>query len=164
MKANEIMPGDYFRVNRECLCIKKDTIVEVLGIDANDKLAERRLIGAAHCRPLDDDQFEGGIWCEYLEPIPLTQEILEKNGFIEQIVHKDEPTRWVWEYEGKRGGALVGITFYKRPVESVRCLTKIETESSKDRGINCVHSCDIDYVHQLQNTLRLCRIEKEIVL
>lgn len=164
MKPESLFIGALVCVNRDGLCIRKGTIVEVRAVDADDKLIERGLVGVAHCRPLDDNQFEGGIWCEYLDPIPLTPEILEKNGFIEIIVHKDEPTRWVWDCEGKRGGVSVRITFYKRPVKGVRCLTRIGTESSKDAGINSVRSCDIDYVHELQRALRLCIIDKEIEL
>ena len=162
MKAEELFTGALVRVNRDGLCIKKGTIVEVRAVDADDKLIEKGLKGSTHCRPLDDNQFEGGIWCEYLEPIPLTPEILKKNGFMEKIVHKDEPTIWVWDCEGKRDGVSVRITFYKRSVNGVRCLTKIEAESSKGIGINSVHSCDIEYVHQLQHSIRLCKIEKQI--
>ncbi len=79
MKAEELFVGALVCVNRDGLCIKKDTIVEVRAVDADDKLIEKGLIGSAHCRPLDDNQFDGGIWCEYLDPIPITPEILEKN-------------------------------------------------------------------------------------
>lgn len=81
MKAEDLMIGDYCRVWREGLCIKnKGTIVKVLAIDAENRLEKLGLVGCAHCHPLDG-QFDGGIWCEYLDPIPLTEEILEKNGF-----------------------------------------------------------------------------------
>ena len=38
------------------------------------------------------------------------------------------------------------------------------TESKKDDGMNSIHSCDIDFVHQLQHAIRLCGIDKEIEL
>ena len=82
MKAEELFVGAIVRVNHDGLCIKKGTIVVVRAVDADDKLIEKGLVGSAHCHPLDDNQFEGGIWCEYLDQIPLTDEILEKNGFI----------------------------------------------------------------------------------
>ena len=134
MKANELFTGALARVNRDGLCIKKDTIVEVRAVDADDKLIEKGLIGSAHCRPLDDNQFEGGIWCEYLDPIPLTPEIMEKNGFI----------------------YFDGSWWYKD--------FRIVMESSKGVSLVCGRQTKFSYIHQLQLAFRLCGIEKEIVL
>ena len=35
-------------------------------------------------------------------------------------------------------------------------LTKIECDSSHECGINMLHSCDIESVHELQRALRCC--------
>ena len=137
MKADELMPGDWVRVNHDGLCIRKNSIVEVRGIDADDKLAEKGLIGSVHCRPLDDDQFEGGIWCEHLEPIPLTPEILEKNGFI--------------------SGDFYAELLYK----DWQIMSDCEHLAARCRdGWNFDIPCQ--FVHELQHALRLCGIEKEI--
>lgn len=140
MKATELMIGDYLRINRDRLCIKKGTIVEVRGIDANASL--KNLIGCATCRPLDDMQYEGGIWCDYLEPIPITKEILEKNGF----------TRYGTDYILK--GEHFGLD---NPSNPNNYLDNYWLRIS----IKAVH---IEHVHELQHALRLCGIEKEIVL
>jgi hypothetical protein len=158
MKANELMIGDYARVNRDGLCIKKGTIVEIRAIDADDKLTEKGLVGSAHCRPLDEDQFEGGIWCEYLEPIPLTAEILEKNGW-ENDFYEEE---WVADYHTIR---LEGYSLRDNIGELDEYLV-----TWCNGGINVTtdnHGCvqkDISYIHELQHALRLCGIEKEIEL
>lgn len=81
MKAEELQIGDLLRVNRDGLCIRKGTAVTVQGIDGSNNFPEKGLYGVADCRPLDESQFQGGIWLDYLDPIPLTPEILEKNGF-----------------------------------------------------------------------------------
>ena len=165
------MIGDFVRVNRDGLCIKKDTIVEIRSIDTDNNFPEKGLFGCASCRPLDGNQFNGGVWLDYLDPIPLTPEILEKNGFR----HPHRPTtsdgcesfideEYVWGEEGKRNFTVVTITFYKGLSNGVRVLTKIETDCSHESGINMIHSCDIEYVHQLQHALRLCGIEKDIEL
>ena len=131
INIKDIRVGDYIRVNRD-VCIKKGTIVEVRGIDADNRFENH--IGCASCHPLDDNQFDGGIWCDYLDPIPLTAEILEKNF--------PEPTD--------------GLTWFP-----------------EEGGFNChtyVPKCEINafglfkYVHQLQNALRMCGIEKTIEL
>ena len=131
INIKDIRVGDYIRVNRD-VCIKKGTIVEVRGIDADNRFENHT--GCASCHPLDDNQFDGGIWCDYLDPIPLTAEILEKNF--------PEPTD--------------GLTWFQ-----------------EEGGFNChtyVPKCEINafglfkYVHQLQNAIRLCGIEKTIEL
>lgn len=139
MKAEELMIGDYFFVEKDNLCIRKGTIVEIRGIDADDRLDAKNLIGNAHCRPLDPFQFEGGIWLDYLEPIPLTPEILEENGFV----YNESPFVQSWEQFGL--SLHLGGDGYR---------------------INCGQNVAmvIDSVHQLQHALRLCGINKEIVL
>ena len=104
---------------------------------------------------------------EHLAPVLLTPEILEKNGF--KIVHgfgysESYPT-YGWGYhKGLRDYASVDVTFYDEPIGGVSKLVKMETASKKDDGINSIHSCDIEFVHQLQRALRLVGIDKEIII
>ena len=145
MKAEELFVGALVRVNRDGLCIKKDTIVEVRAVDADDKLIEKRLIGSAHCRPLDDNQFEGGIWCEYLYPLPLTPEILEKNEFRKLVTYGTE--KWIY------GDIRMNI------YSSNGCWRFCADTKRNENSVIYIH-----FVHELQNALRLCGIEKEIEL
>lgn len=101
---------------------------------------------------------------EDVHPIPLTPEILEKNGLHETESNEYFPSRWVFIQDGSRDGVMIEITFYQKPVNGVNVLIKINTQSSKDCGINKLHSCDIETIHELQHALRLCGIEKEIAL
>lgn len=131
INIKDIQSGDYLRVNRD-VCIKKGTIVEVRGIDADNRFENHT--GCASCHPLDDNQFDGGIWCDFLDPIPLTAEILEKNF--------PEPTD--------------GLTWF--PEEGgFNCHTYVPKCEINAFGI-------FTYVHQLQHALRLCGIEKTIEL
>ena len=134
------MIGNYLRINRDGLCIKKGTIVEVRGIDADNTITGHR--GCATCRPLDDMQYESGIWCDHLDPIPLTPEILEKNGF--------------------RKGCYIGGYY------SSDCPFRVFTKKDGKCGFTTLFDDEIYFscifVHELQNALRLCGIEKEIVL
>lgn len=98
-----------------------------------------------------------------IEPIPITPEILKKNGFKE-IGSYYSSSLYVWRGGVRRNVTSVSITFYDEPVNGVKMLTEIETDSSHDSGINTIHSCDIEFVHQLQHAIRLCGIEKEITL
>lgn len=134
------MIGDWVRINRDGLCIKKGTIVEVRGIDGDNKFLEKDLHGVADCRPLDKFQFQGGIWCEYLAPIPLTPEILEKNGMILSLCGDFFPEDEHYELEISVVGGRIFWTI-----------------NGHEYDIMCLR-----FVHELQHALRLCGITKEI--
>ena len=144
LKPSELQIGDYARVNRDGLCIKKGTIVTIRGIDADNRL-NSDIVGSATCRPLDDEQLQGGIWCEFLDPIQITAEILEKNWF----------TPCIWN--GKDGWS---ITY------PIRNGVKVCVSSDFFHFGYFGHDSKIPlfFVHQLQHALRLCGIEKEIKL
>ena len=75
-----------------------------------------------------------------LEPIPLTAEILEKNGFGVNDYNE--------EYD-EDYGIEVEMNFEHWTTEGGTCSGYFQT---------------LRYVHELQHALRLCGIEKEIVL
>lgn len=82
----------------------------------------------------------GVYYAETLLPIPLTSDILVKNGFDNQMPYNDYAFGEISLYEGGNGYIVNGFVGLG--------------------GLN-VH---IDYVHQLQHLLRLCGIEKELVI
>ena len=132
-----------------------------------DRVQELSYIpGHGHCASFAASATLFPVEVDKLKPIPLTPEILEKNGF-KQVDMGGEICiigEYLWGDEGKRNFTIVRITFYKGLNSGVNLLTKIETDCSHESGINMIHSCDIEYVHQLQHALRLCGIEKEIIL
>ena len=95
-----------------------------------------------------------------LEPIPLTAEILEKNGFEElmneseevaaKFGRKPEPTG-VWQYGFGQFDSVAYV-----PEQS---FLRIKFMEGCQADI-----ANIKYVHELQHALRLCGIEKEIEL
>jgi len=88
-----------------------------------------------------------------LTPIPLTAEILKKNGFI--IKEK-------WAQIGNFGDSpLIMWHFADDPI-----LRDYKTElevHQNDTGKVHIH-VPCEYVHELQHVLRLCNIDKEIEL
>lgn len=99
--------------------------------------------------------------CEF-EPIPITKNILEKNGFeffpMEYGIYglytlKTE--HCLLKYSNKHGD----ITIFKA-----------RTGGVVDDSGNCISGCygishgrfDIDYVHELQHILRLCKIDIDV--
>ena len=93
---------------------------------------------------------------EKVEPISITPEILEKNEFL---ANKHVYPYPYYEYINKENYLKIGFAFpqgnrtsYKEPwvyIDSVYVF---------------VEHLPCTYIHQLQHTLKLCGIEKEIVL
>lgn len=79
---------------------------------------------------------------ELIQPIPLTVEILEKNGF---------------EYINDEYGCWLLGKIELREREPYNGLFEVEINIAKE-------TIYIHYVHKLQHALRLCGIQKEIVL
>lgn len=125
MKENEVMLGDWVQFGGTIRQIQS------LEYDADGK--------CWFYSELDQS------WCslEQHEPIPLTPEILEKNGFERDF--EDGSLIWVDERDVTEvvwGGTILTIHGENGHLELDTCM----------------------YVHELQHALRLCGIEKEIVL
>lgn len=152
MKANELMIGDIVRVSKD-VCIKKGTVVEIRGIDADRVSPEKPLKGCATCVPVGDpDGVSGGVWLEYLEPVPLTKEILEKNGFT----------------AGDNGREYMGYLKYRLFNGMDRCSLEMKWYIKDSLCEISLHGAPfwiiIKFVHQLQHVLLSCEIDKEIKL
>ena len=121
MKANELMIGDWVKTPKGSF--------KVTDIQDNDVIAT------------DYNNGEGAdslFFSDEIEPIPLTAEILDKNGF---------------NYDEDRKAYLMGVIFRVKPQKY--SLFSLEI---------CGCPYPLSTVHQLQHALRLCGIEKEIEL
>lgn len=105
--------------------------------------------------PNPDDDSHSCIGEEYLQLIPLTPEILEKNGFkdVSVIVVGTRKLRWTSEDTRTEITIWLDDTL---PMEIVK---------------NIYYEDEVSYtlpfpgtVHELQHALKLCGIDKEIVL
>ena len=131
MKPEELMIGDYIR--------NKHTkeIIWIFEIDGDRNVINNEPDG--YCS-------EKNINIDDVEPIPITPEILEKNGFL---IYDDDIYLW----------------------ENVINIVRLYTDDNHTWFLYmCSDICGhIDYlainsVHELQHALRLCKIDKEIVL
>lgn len=101
----------------------------------------------------------------YGEPA-ITPQILEKNGFV-----KVEENEYSCSYQlliptgYEKNSYTIKFTFFNEPITGVdtilNCWGWIPPENS---GLNDIHLCNIESVHELQHALRLCGIEKNIEL
>ena len=92
----------------------------------------------------------------YFKPIPLTPKILKKNGFkFESPCINDNKDAWVYEWP------------HEKPNHTPHsfCLMSHHNKAEFPNFWICApNNPEIVYVHQLQQALRLCGIEKEIEL
>lgn len=130
MKANELMVGDYIYVKRGY--DNHLTLESIKGILQDEKEAYPIKITTGETISLED-----------IVPIPLTPEILEKNGF-----HKE------WDED---------IILMVCDTIIVEIGDKYKLYKDGKMYLRRVLA-PLYYVHQIQHALRLCGIEKEIVL
>lgn len=123
MERNSLMIGDWVRLT----LTKKPTTVTA--INGNS-------IGTKAVHPLRYDE---------IEPIPLTEEILEASGFK---YHGGEIGMW---------GATVSPYYECTGSPQIFC-------DGDPFAVWFEHECNIRYVHELQHVLRLCGIEKELTI
>lgn len=126
MKANELMIGDWVTVRRPSNRREKVRVKSVIGNGTIEAKTKDGLVVFGELA---------------VEPIPLTVEILEKNGFERSKVFVE------WKYEDD------DVYMIYKPFPYL----KIQMEEC-----NIAFPCE--YVHELQHALRLCGIEIEIKL
>lgn len=135
MNANELMIGDYvYDIYGNKAIVRK--------LDAYNEHAK----ASGVCIELVEGAEEGKTYCLYgeIEPIPLTSEILKKNGWS--------------RYGALCSGNGCTITVWSEDLFYFSC-SKTHNDAPSE-----LISCHIHYVHELQHALRLAGINKEIVL
>ena len=139
MKAKELMIGDWVKV------IEPDRYAgaqgTILSLTSQEGGYYEINISDVNYGYLTTDIFN-----EDIEPIPITKEILEKNGF-EKDARNESYYKWNWYI-------LQDNVSYDMETGIVRLF--------KVSDLTFCHP--IGYVHELQHALRLCEIDKEIVL
>lgn len=135
MKVNEIMIGDLFSFNGN-----------------KYKIEDIKKCGAVHVENYPEGgrtEFITDFILDELQPIPLTDEILKKNGWNwHEANAKFFPETWV-------GNLLL------RKQGEAFCILAVSDYDDEDTNTT---PFTIRYVHELQHALRLGGIEKEIKL
>ena len=97
-----------------------------------------------------------------IEPIPLTTEILEKNGWISD--NSNDPLR-VYNLRHGKGYSTIAISDDgKLSIEVGAEIAKKDKGGRADLVTFIRDWCGGFCVHELQHALKLCGIEKEIVI
>lgn len=149
MEANELMIGDIVKTNSS---LWNDE-------DLKDKYCKVEFIGGDNlrCVLLDNPEIHPYGSEKAFDPIPLTPEILEKNGFNDdgEGVYGDDNSYFVPIYQSEHNDS------YFIPTCTCGHIEAWETHIEPTEGIGDF-SGKLRYVHELQHALKLCGIEKEI--
>ena len=156
MEVNDLMVGDWMQFANG---VQK---VMVVGIKMDARYREKDPIITVEnnrYRWIDKSLDE-------LKPVLLTAEILESNGFIKD---KDEETGTTYHLlvptGHERNSFTIQVSIYKKPICGVNKLVKCwGWIPPQNGGVNDIHLCSADYVHQLQHAMRLCGINKKIII
>ena len=159
MKAEELMIGDWVLAEEKSAQV---TNISVLGGDVirvMNPFMSYDIAYASNIIALSN----GAKDINKIEPIQLTEEILKKNGFKNDVIAQKAIIA-----EGASNFSVILISEDNRIIlnnidEYLNSFNKwhvhIDTE---DMRTMC--TSEITYVHELQHLLKLCKIEKEIIL
>lgn len=152
MEANELMIGDYiYNLYGDKAIVRK----------LEDYNEHAKASGA--CIELVEGPEEGKTFCLYgqIEPIPLTQEILEKN---EYKIGKPFSSEIKYPcFVGIYPELKFQIAFWERDGDGY-WIELAKFANLEDHKLDSVIKKHYHYVHELQHALRLAGITKEIVL
>lgn len=110
--------------------------------------------GRVHLRLLQERPQDEEYIVHDIEPIPLTPEILKKNGFVNSYIDLSLNKDSVYKYNHFYTGNSVIVD-----MESNKLIVKYEN----DIWMNLPYNRTI-YVHELQHVLKHCGINKEIMV
>lgn len=83
IKAEDLRIGDLVRINENC-SLKEGVISYITEIRTQGIFEKEDFVKLKHF----DSDWEFGVWCRNIDPIPLTTEILEKNRF--EVVYPEK--------------------------------------------------------------------------
>lgn len=129
IKPEDLRIGDLVRVSHDC-AFPKGTMCVVTDIRPEKALKDKK--GVVSLSAInDDDDGPWGAWCCYIEGIPLTPELLEKNGFKEEQHQKEGTSEWYDFYHYDLG---INVVY---EVEGNKFAAYLD--GKKLREIKCVH-------------------------
>lgn len=141
IKAENLRIGDLVRVCRNCW-YPEGSVCIVTQLNTELTYNEKKGVATLSRFNCTDDDGPWGIWCNYIEGIPLSPAILEKNGF-----DSEEPQKSYIKYLGGLQGNLCRYFYIERRSYGWVVFIKIKGFSDS------VMIRQIKYVHEFQHIL-----------
>lgn len=94
IKPEDLRIGDLVMVSNDNCMIPKGALCEVVAIDSERACEDKKGLADLLQTVREEWEFSHGVWCNNIEGIPLTPELLEKNGFKEEQHQKEGTSEW----------------------------------------------------------------------
>lgn len=146
IKPEDLRIGDLVRASHDC-AFPKGTRCVVTDIRPEKALKDKKGIVSLSAI-YDDDDGPWGAWCCYIEGIPLTPELLEKNGFKEEQHQKEGSSEWYDFYHYDLGINVV----YEVAKEGSKFAVYLDGKKLRE----------IKHVHELQHILWALGLNAEL--
>lgn len=148
IKPEELRIGDFVKVSSDNCMIPKGAVCKVVVIDSERACEDKKELAGLLQIVREEWEFSHGVWCEGIEGIPLTPELLKKNNFKEEQHQKEGTSEWYDFYHYDLG---INIVY---EVEEKESKFAVYLDGKKLR--------EILYVHELQHILWALGLNVEI--
>lgn len=137
IKPEDLRIGDLVRVGNDNCMIPKGALCEVVAIDSERACEDKKGIADLLQTVRGEWEFSHGVWCNNIEGIPLTPELLGKNNFKEEQHQKEGTSEWYDFYHYDLG---INIVY---EVDGNKFAAYLDGKKLRE----------IQYVHELQHIL-----------
>ena len=150
IEPEDLRIGDIVQVNKDCM-FPKGTLCIVTDIHPDRQYNDKN--GAVALKAVnDEDDGPWGTWCNYIDGVPVTPEILRNNDFKEEV----EGKYFTRPIKARFGSSLARYLAVEREKYSWAIFIKYYNVS----GYALL--CHVKYVHELQLALKIMKFSTEI--
>nr|DAO50095.1 MAG TPA: hypothetical protein [Caudoviricetes sp.] len=146
IKPEDLRIGDLVMVSNDNCMIPKGALCEVVAIDSERACEDKKGLADLLQTVREEWEFSHGVWCNNIEGIPLTPELLEKNGFKEEQHQKEGTSEWYDFYHYDLG---INIVY---EVEGNKFAAYLDGKKLRE----------IQYAHELQHILWALGLNAEL--
>jgi hypothetical protein len=146
IKPEDLRIGDLVMVSNDNCMIPKGALCEVVAIDSERACEDNKGLADLLQTVREEWEFSHGVWCNKIEGIPLTPELLEKNGFKEEQHQKEGTSEW---YDFYHYGLGINVVY---EVEENKFAAYLDGKKLRE----------IQYAHELQHILWALGLNAEL--
>jgi hypothetical protein len=146
IKPEDLRIGDLVMVSNDNCMIPKGALCEVVAIDSERACEDKKGLADLLQTVREEWEFSHGVWCNNIEGIPLTPELLKKNNFKEEQHQKEGTSEWYDFYHYDLG---INIVY---EVEENKFAAYLDGKKLRE----------IQYVHELQHILWALGLNAEL--
>lgn len=146
IKAEDLRIGDLVMVSNDNCMIPKGALCEVVAIDSERACEDKKGLAGMLQTVREEWEFSHGVWCNNIEGIPLTPELLKKNNFKEEQHQKEGTSEWYDYYHYDLG---INIVY---EVEEDKFAAYLDGKKLRE----------IKYLHELQHILWALGLNAEL--